>query len=187
MTASTSGFYDFIGVGEGWGTINTGAGWETRALSSIPVPVAFRIVVPGGFLELDVRQHVPHGCHEPVHPLVEVLPCSGLVISIVPDVPLQESRAGGPPRQGARCLAAAGRDRQCRLPKSIRLLCNLTFTHCICQEPLPLQKHCAVETCVLKAKVGSDFACKQLTARTCKLKFGNSDRKKRDKVLSLDG
>lgn len=81
-----------------------------HTLDSVPVPVAFRIVVSGGFLKLDVRQHVPHGCHEPVHPLVKVLPCSSLFIPVVPDVPLQERRAGAA-RQGAACLSAAGRER----------------------------------------------------------------------------
>lgn len=82
-----------------------------RTLGSVPVPVAFGIVVSGGFLKLDVRQHVPHGCHEPVHPLVKVLPCSSFFIPLMPDVPLQESRAGAA-GQGAACPSAAGRERE---------------------------------------------------------------------------
>lgn len=60
---------------------------------SIPVAIALGIVVTGGLLELDVGQHVPHGCHQPVHPLVQVLRRPGLVVPVVPDVPLRESSA----------------------------------------------------------------------------------------------
>lgn len=81
----------------------------TRAFCSVPVTVSFRVVISGGFLELDVRQHVPHGCHEPVHPLVQVLPCSSLFIPIRPEILLQDSRAGAA-MQGAACLQQAGRD-----------------------------------------------------------------------------
>lgn len=66
-------------------------GLEGDTPGSIPVTITFGIVVAGGLLELDVGQHVPHGRHQPVHPLVEVLRCPGLVVPVVPDVPLRHS------------------------------------------------------------------------------------------------
>lgn len=82
---------DFIECDTNLGVMPEGLGRDT--LGSVPVPVTLGIVIAGGLLELDVGQHVPHGRHQPVHPLVEVLHCSGLVVPVVPDVPLQESSA----------------------------------------------------------------------------------------------
>lgn len=134
-------------VGEGWKCI----------LSSVPVSIAFRIVISGGFLELDVGQHVPHGRHEPVYTLVQLLPCSSLVVPIMPDIPLQENGAGEtkllPKSHGAAPQA------------DIQVL------------PVPGATPSAVEAPAAASSSG-------LPTPTCRLKFGSRERKKRDKVLS---
>lgn len=58
-------------------------------LGSVPLPtVPLRIVITRRLLELDVGQHVPHGCHQPVHPLVQVLPCARLLCASSSDFSL---------------------------------------------------------------------------------------------------